>query len=64
MAMTAAQVRIIVHQGAMHGRYIAHLFSNVGVTVCATICHRRRFPGRDVTSFAFAARIRMRSNSS
>jgi len=59
VTMTATEIGIFVQKSAVHGCDIAHLYSNIRVTVRAAIRHNRRFPGRGVTGSAVAANLRV-----
>lgn len=62
MTMTTAEIRIVMHQRAMHGRDIAHLLSDACMTDRATIRHGRRFPRRRVTCFTIPTHLGMRGH--
>lgn len=55
VTMSAAQIRVVVHQASMQRGDILHLYRDLAVTICTAIGHLGRFPRRGVTSFAVPA---------
>ena len=51
-----------MRQGAVHGGNIPHLLGDICMTGRTAIGHGLGFPQRDMTGFALAARLGMRSD--
>lgn len=63
MAMTAAQICIVVQHFAVHRGNVLHLRRDLAMTGRAPICHLRIFPRRDMARLTVPARLRMRGDA-